>query len=78
MTISMLRHPLCAGQMRIERSFCTIVLKFGINVEYHLRDLPPVRSFLVRVEQSQVRYNVLLVVNRKDGIYRCYVGHVRI
>lgn len=74
----MLRHPFCAGQMGIECTPCAVGLKLRINVQYQSRHLAPVRSLRVRIEHSQIGYNVLLVVHRENGVRRRYVGNVGI
>lgn len=78
MTISILCHPFGAGEVRVERASCPIMLKFRINVQYELRHLAPVRALRVRIEHSQIRYNMLLVVYREDGIRRRNVGNIGI
>src|SRR5579871_1033494 len=78
MTISMLRHPFCAGQVSIERASCAVLLKLRINMQNELRHFTPVCPFGIRIEHSQIRYNVLLVVYREDGIRRRNIGDVRI
>src|ERR1700744_2035853 len=76
MAISVLRHPLCAGQVSIECVLCAIVLELGIDVQHDSRHLAPVCSLLIRIEHAQIRDNMLLVVNREHGIRRRGVGNV--
>lgn len=78
MTISMLCHPFRAGQMGIERGFSAIVVSYRINVQHNPRHFAPICTLYIRIEQAQVRYNVLLVVHREDGIRRCNIGNVGI
>src|SRR5579859_1384282 len=75
MPIAVLRHPLCAGQVRIECMFCAIMLEFWINVQHDLRHLAPVCPLLIRIEHTQISDDMLLVVDREHGIRRCSIGN---
>ena len=74
----MLCHPFSAGEVRVKRASCPIMLKLRINMQYELRHLAPICPFRVRIENSQIRYNMFLVVCREDGIRRRNVGNVGI
>ncbi len=64
--------------MGIKRGFSAITLSCRINVQHKPRHFAPVCTLCIRIEQAQVRYNVLLVVRREDGIRRCNIGNVGI
>src|SRR5947209_8641474 len=72
----MLRHPFCAGQVAVERTLRPIMLKLWIDVQHDLRHLAPVRPLLIRIEHAQISADVLLVVDREQGIRWCGVGNV--
>ena len=56
--------------MRVERASCAIVLTRGIDMQHELRHLAPVRPLRIRIEHSQIRCDVLLIVHREHGIRR--------
>lgn len=62
--------------MAIERTSCAIMLDLWIDVQHDLRHLAPVRPLLIRIEHTQIRDDMLLVVDRKHGIRRRDVGNV--
>ena len=62
--------------MGIKRGFSAITLSYRINVQHKPRHFAPVCTLCIRIEQAQIRYNVLLVVCREDGIRRCSIGDV--
>ena len=64
--------------MGIKRGFSAITLSYRINMQHKPRHFAPVCTLCIRIEQAQVRYNVLLVVHCQDGIRRCNIGNVRI
>ena len=41
---------------------------FRINVQHYSCDFAPISTFRIRVEQAQIRDDVLLVVDGQDGI----------
>jgi|GEM_PF-3614236 hypothetical protein len=78
MAITMLRHPLCAGQVTIERTSSAVVLELWIDVENDLRHLAPVGSLRVCIEHAQISNDMLFVVDREHRIRWRKVGNVRI
>lgn len=78
MTISMLRHPFCTGEMTIISPSCAIVFDLRIDVQHDLGHLAPVRAFRVGVEQPQIRYDVFLVVCGQDRVFGGEVSNIGI
>lgn len=64
--------------MGIERGLGAIALSYRVNVQHKPRHFTPICTLCIRIEQAQVRYNVLLVVHCEDGIRRRNIGDVRI
>src|ERR1700730_1890502 len=63
--------------MAIERPPGAIGFMFRIKMQqHHSCDVTPVSTFRVRVEQAQIRDEVLLVVNRQYGIGGRGIGDV--
>jgi len=44
---------------------------FRIKMQHHACNFAPVSTLRIRVEQSQIRDDVLLIVNGRYGIGRC-------
>src|SRR6516165_5389492 len=78
MPITVFCHPFCAGQVRLERTFCAVMLKLWIDVQDNLRHLAPVCPLSVRIEHAQISNDMLLIVDREEGIRWCNIGNVRI
>ena len=76
MPITVLCHPFCAGQVRIERTFCAIMLNIWIDVQYDLRDLAPVCPLRVCIKHAQISNDMLFVIHREHGIRWRNVGNV--
>jgi len=74
----MLRHPFCAGQVAIECTSCAIVVTLGIDMQYELRHLAPVRALRVCVEHPQIGDDMLLVIDREHRIRWRNIGNVGI
>ena len=51
---------------------------FGIKMQNHSCDFTPVSTLRIRVEQAQIRDDVLLVVNDQHGIGRRGIGDIGI
>jgi hypothetical protein len=64
----MLRHPFGARQMAVECPPGAIGFMFRIKMQHHSCDVAPVSTVRIRVEQAQIRDNVLLVVDGQYGI----------
>ena len=64
--------------MGIKRGFSAITLSYRINMQHKPRHFAPVCTLCIRIEQAQVRYNVLLVVHCEGGIRRRNIGNVGI
>src|SRR6266566_2299609 len=62
--------------MAVERSPSTIGFIFRINVQHYSCDFAPVSTLRVRVEQAQIRDEVLLVVNGQYGIGGRGIGDI--
>ena len=60
--ITVLHHPFGARQMVLERPPDPIRVMFWIKMQHHSCDFAPVRTFRMRVEQAQIRDEVLVVV----------------
>ena len=71
----MLSHPFGAGEVAIESMSCTIRFTIRVNVQHDPRNLSPVGSGRVGVEQAKVRDNVLLIVHRQRRVGRVLVRH---
>jgi hypothetical protein len=54
--------------MAIERPASAIRFVFRIKMQHNPRDLAPVSTFRIRVEQAQIRDDVLFIVNGRYGI----------
>ena len=54
--------------MAVERRSSAIRVISGIKIEHYPCDFAPVSSFRIRVEQAQIRDDVLLVVDGQCGI----------
>ena len=74
----MLRHPFGAQQMAIECCPRAIGFMFRINMKHDARDFAPVSALRIRVEQAQIRDEVLLVVSGQDGIGGRAIGDIGI
>lgn len=57
--------------MTVECMSCQIRLVSGVDMEHDPRDPFPVRTIRVRIEQAQVRDEMLLVIGGQFGICRC-------
>src|ERR1700682_5694646 len=64
--------------MAVERPSGAIRFLFRINMQHYSCNLAPVSTLRVRVEQAQIRDDVLLVVNRQYGIGGRGIGDIRI
>src|SRR5882724_6389674 len=64
--------------MAVERSPGAIGLILRIDVQHYSRDVAPVSTNRIRVEQAQIRNDVLLVVNGQYGIGGRGIGDIRI
>ena len=62
MAITVLSHPFGAGQMTVECMSCAIGLAIGINMQHDPRNLPPVGTFGVGIEQPQIGHQMVLIV----------------
>ena len=64
--------------MTIERSPGAIGFMLWINVKHDACDFAPVSTLRIRVEQAQIRNEVLLVVDGQDGIGGRGIGDIGI
>ncbi len=64
----MLRHPFVARQVTLERPPGPIGFMFRIKMQHDACDFTPVSAFRIRVEQTQIRDQVLLIVQGQHGI----------
>ena len=64
--------------MAVERPPGAIGLMFWIKMQHYSRDFAPVSTFRIRVEQAQIRDEVLLVVNGQYGIGGRGIGDIGI
>jgi hypothetical protein len=51
---------------------------FRIKMQHYSCDFAPVSTLRIRVEQAQIRDDVLFVVNRQCGIGGCSIGDIGI
>src|SRR5216683_1708194 len=64
--------------MAVERSPSAIGFMFRVKMQHYSRDFAPVSTLRVRVEQAQIRDEVLLVVNGQYGIGGRGIGDIGI
>lgn len=64
--------------MGVERGLGAIGFSNGIYVQHKPRHFAPICTLCIRIKQTQVRDNVLLVVHCEGGIRRCNIGNVGI
>jgi hypothetical protein len=64
--------------MAVERPPSAIGFMFRIKMQHYSRDVAPVSTFRIRVEQAQIRDEVLLVVNRQHGTGGRGIGDIGI
>ena len=62
--------------MAVERLPGPITFMFRIKVQHDSCDFPPVRTFRMRVEQPQIRDEVLVVVRGQHGTGGCNIGDI--
>jgi hypothetical protein len=70
MPVSDLRHPFRPGEVTVEGTARLIGLAVWVNVQDDPRDIAPVGTFRIGIEQTQVRDDMLLVVGGDRGIGR--------
>lgn len=63
MTIAMFGHPFRAGQMAFIYSTGAIRLRLGVDVQNDLRDLSPIGTLSIRVQQAQIRDGMLVTLS---------------
>ena len=78
MPIAVLSHPFGSGQMTVERMSRTIWLSIRINMQHDPRDLSPVGTLGVGIEQPQIGHQMFHVVVRQCGGEWHHVGHIGI
>jgi hypothetical protein len=71
-------HPSGAGKVAIQSTACTGRIPLGINVQYQPDDFGPIGSFCIGLQQTQVRYQVFLIIWREDVRYWCLIGTRRV
>src|SRR6266513_3464123 len=76
MQISMLRHPFGGRQMTLECPPREIGFMFRIKMQNYSCDFTPISTFLVGVEQVQIRDEVFLVVSGQHGIGGRGIGEI--
>jgi hypothetical protein len=64
--------------MAVERPSSAIRFMFRIKMQHYSCDVAPVSTLRIRVEQAQIRDDVLLVVNGQYGIGGRGVGDIGI
>ncbi len=74
----MLRHPFRARQMAVERPPSAIWFVLRMKTQHYSCDFAPVSSFRIRVEQAQIRDDVLLVISGQQGIGGRDIGDIGI
>jgi hypothetical protein len=60
--IAFFSHPSGAREVAFPRASGSFRFARGINVEHELRDLSPIRSFRVSIEQTQIGDGVPFIV----------------
>jgi|SRR5882724_2155448 len=73
----MLSHPFGTRQMAFERPAGAIRFVIRIKIQHQTCDFTPVSTFRFRVQQAQIRDDVLLVVNGQYGIGGRSIGDKR-
>ena len=78
MAISVLCHPFCTGQMAVECMSRAHWFGFRIDVKHEARHFSPVSLLCVRIKQTQIGDDVLLVIGRQRQFARRYIRDIRI
>src|SRR5712691_10230717 len=64
--------------MALKRPAAAIRFLFRIKMQHHSCDFAPISTFRIRVEQAQIRDDVLLVVNGQYGLEGRGIGDIGI
>jgi hypothetical protein len=64
--------------MALPDTFSPQRLFIGVNFQNDFRDLSPIGSFALGVEQAQISHEVLLIVPCQDGFGRSQIGYGRV
>ena len=64
MTVTVLHHPLGAGQVAFPGPSRALRFLLGVDVQDNTRDFGPICAFGVCVEKAQIGNKVLLIVDR--------------
>jgi hypothetical protein len=78
MPISVLGHPVGAGEMGSPGAAGTIRLLGRIKVQHDPRNLFPVGAVGFDIEQAQVGDQVLFVIAGQNAGGRCFVSDIRV
>ena len=78
MPIAVLGHPTGSAQVRVPDPARSIGLACRIDMEDDQSNLSPVSPFRVRIEQTQIRHEMLFVVAREDAGAGSGVGNRRV
>jgi hypothetical protein len=78
MPVSFSRHPFGAREMAIEGTAGALDIVIRVYVKHDPRNLAPVGTFRIGIQNPQIRDGVLLVVRREDWLGRREVGNVRV
>ena len=78
MLIAVLCHPAGSRQVRVPGPARSIGLAHRIDMEDDPSNFSPVSPFRVRIEQTQIRHEMLFVVAREDAGARSGVGNGRV
>jgi hypothetical protein len=64
--------------MALKRPLGVIRFAAGIKMQDDAGDVPPIGTFCIRIQQTQIRDCVLVVIRRQDRGRWCRIGDVRI
>jgi hypothetical protein len=76
MPVPGLRHPLGSREMALPDALSTLGLFLRINLQHDARNLSPIGTLCVGVEQAQIGHEMLLVVSRQKRLDWSGVGNL--
>ena len=78
MAITLLGHPSGAREVAFERSPRAVGVAVRVNMQDDPRDIAPVGTVRIGIEQAQIRDEMLLVVGGNRWIGRGQISDIRI